>query len=57
MKKQPSGHTNNSKVKKGYNEKNPGQSQGAFPPASHAQPPKDSPKSNTADKKEKEDSQ
>ena len=42
-------------TKKGYNEKNPGQPQGAFPPASDEQQPKDPIKSNKADKKTKEE--
>jgi hypothetical protein len=57
MKKQPSEAINSNKVKKGYNEKNPGQSQGAFPPASDHQSKKDNNRSNTVDKKAKEDSQ
>jgi hypothetical protein len=46
----------NSATKRGYNEKNPGQSQGAFPPASAKhQADKNEIKSNAADKKAKED--
>jgi len=46
------------RLKKGYNEKNPGQSQGAFPPDAASQRPKTKEiKSNAADKKVKEDSQ
>jgi len=56
MKKQSAGRGDSS-AKKGYNEKNPGQSQGAFPPASHDQSRKGSNKSNAADKKQKEDRQ
>jgi len=56
MKKQSADRGDN-RIKKGYNEKNPGQSRGAFPPASNDQSPKDSGKSNTADKKQKEDHQ
>jgi hypothetical protein len=41
--------------KMGYNEKNPGQSQGAFPPDANAQQRKSGIKSNAADKKQKED--
>jgi hypothetical protein len=42
-------------TKKGYNENNPGQTHGAFPPSSMARPPKTNKiKSNTADKKTKE---
>jgi hypothetical protein len=56
MKKAKPSQEKNSTVKKGYNEKNPGQPEGAFLPASHAQQPtKNTTKSNTADKKEKED--
>lgn len=42
-------------VKTGYNEKNPSEPQGAFPPASDQQGKKDKPQSNTADKKAKQD--
>lgn len=43
-------------VNKGYNEKNPGQPQGAFPPDSDKQPAKrETTKSTAADKKNKED--
>lgn len=50
-----SGKTNKS-TKNGYNEKNPAQPEGAFPPASGMQHPKRAAlKSNTADKKSKED--
>lgn len=42
-------------VKKGYNEKNPGQPQGAFPPAADGQQLKIPVKSTVADKKAKED--
>ena len=46
----------NGAAKKGYNEKNPGQPQGAFPPASRVdETGKKEPKSNAADKKKKED--
>jgi hypothetical protein len=41
-------------IKKGYNEENPGQPQGAFPPGSNQESKKTSSKSNTADKKAKE---
>jgi hypothetical protein len=54
MKKEQSAPKDNG-AKKGYNEKNPGQPQGAFPPASDDQKPKAPIKSNTADKKGKED--
>ena len=54
MKKQHPAPKDNG-TKKGYNEKNPGQPQGAFPPASDDQPPKEPVKSNKADKKAKED--
>ena len=53
MKKEPLAPKDND-TKKGYNEKNPGQPQGAFPPASDEQQPKDPVKSNKADKKAKE---
>jgi hypothetical protein len=56
MKKQPPGEIKNKQVKKGYNEKNPGQSQGAFPPASDNQSKKDDNKSNAVDRKRKEES-
>lgn len=57
MKKSPIVTTDNKNDKKGYNEHNPGQPQGAFPPASaKQQPSNDKIKSNTADKKAKEDS-
>ncbi|MEO5592058.1 MAG: hypothetical protein ABIR15_22895 [Chitinophagaceae bacterium] len=58
MKKtQPAGKENLA-TKKGYNEINPGQPEGAFSPASHNQKPKkDELKSNAADKKAKEDEQ
>jgi len=42
-------------TKKGYNEKNPGQPGGAFPPAAADEKPQHDRKSNTADKKSKED--
>lgn len=54
MKKQAPAPKDNG-TKKGYNEKNPGQPQGAFPPASDAHRPKDPIKSNSADKKSKEE--
>ena len=58
MKKTPVTTTANSATKKGYNEKNPGEPQGAFPPASKDHDPvKEDIKSNTADKKRKEDQQ
>ena len=56
MKKEEITSTNDSKPKKGYNEKNPGESQGAFHPDAHQQAPKSDTKSNTADKKRKQDS-
>jgi hypothetical protein len=43
------------KTKKGYNEKNPGQRQGAFQPDSAHEGPAEEVKSNAADKKAKED--
>ena len=52
-KEQPAPKDN--ETNKGYNEKNPGQPQGAFPPASDDQKPKSPIKSNTAAKKQKED--
>ena len=58
MKKVTNIPENDPSTKKGYNEKNPGQPHGAFPPASDEHTPKkDEPKSNTADKKKKEDQQ
>jgi hypothetical protein len=42
-------------TKKGYNEKNPGQRQGAFQPDSADEKPAQQVKSNAADKKAKED--
>jgi hypothetical protein len=42
-------------AKKGYNEKNPTQSQGAFKPAADQTAKETTTKSNTADKKAKED--
>ncbi|MDE3247766.1 MAG: hypothetical protein KGO82_03845 [Bacteroidota bacterium] len=42
-------------VKKGYNEKNPTEPQGAFSPAASKQKAKQPPRSNTADKKAKQD--
>ncbi|MEP6748162.1 MAG: hypothetical protein ABJB86_10590 [Bacteroidota bacterium] len=44
-----------SNEKKGYNEKNPGQPEAAFPPDSLTVSAKKNVKSNTADKKKKED--
>jgi hypothetical protein len=56
MKKTKHTPESTSSTKKGYNEKNPGQPQGAFPPASNKQnTQKEKAKSNTADKKQKED--
>lgn len=56
MKKQTASPKPADSTKKGYNEKNPGQPEGAFPPASHSHPPKkQDTKSNAADKKAKED--
>jgi len=55
MKKTTAKPQGSTKTKKGYNEKNPGQPQGAFPPASDRQQRKDNIKSNTADKKAKEE--
>jgi hypothetical protein len=53
MKKKSSAVTG---TKKGYNEKNPGEQEGAFRPASHSQVRKDEPgKSNAVDKKRKEE--
>lgn len=58
MKKATHTPENNPATKKGYNEKNPGQPHGAFPPASNEHnPKKEETKSNTADKKQKEDQQ
>jgi len=54
MKKRRSSPGNSAGTKKGYNEHNPGQPHGAFPPASNDQEPTEKIKSNTADKKEKE---
>ena len=47
--------TTESPVKKGYNEKNPTEPQGAFLPAASKQKAKQAPRSNTADKKAKQD--
>jgi len=56
MKKTHLSPKNIASTKKGYNEKNPGQPEGAFPPASaNHKPDKKEIKSNTADKKAKED--
>ena len=44
-----------SSVKRGYNEKNPGQPEGAFPPDAASERPHKDLKSNAADKKDKED--
>ena len=56
MKKQTTKPASAADTKKGYNEKNPGQPEGAFPPANHQHRPlKEEPKSNAADKKAKED--
>ena len=58
MKKKYTSSTENTGTKRGYNEKNPGESQGAFPPDSHKHKPrKEDIKSNAADKKAKEDNQ
>jgi hypothetical protein len=58
MKKTNLSPKDNAVTKKGYNEKNPGQPQGAFPPASgNYKPGKKEIKSNTAGKKAKEDEQ
>ena len=58
MKKQSLTQTGDNKTKKGYNEQNPGQSEGAFRPAAHDQERKDgASKSNAVDKKKKEESQ
>jgi len=56
MKKSTPKEAAGDKMKKGYNEKNPGESQGAFRPDAHQQPGKRDTKSNTADKKKKQDS-
>ncbi|MEP7277153.1 MAG: hypothetical protein ABI813_00800 [Bacteroidota bacterium] len=57
MKRKIKTHANqNNEVMKGYNEANPGQSQGAFRPASEEEKPlKNEIKSNAASKKAKED--
>ncbi len=56
MKKHSSMLPGSHAVKKGYNEMNPGQPEGAFPPSSATQPTnKKATKSNAADKKAKED--
>ena len=56
MEKTHSSPKKNTSTKKGYNEKNPGQPEGAFPPASaNHKPDKKEIRSNTADKKAKED--
>jgi len=56
MKKNHTSPRESAETKKGYNEKNPGESQGAFPPASGKhKPKKEDIKSNAADKKAKED--
>jgi hypothetical protein len=57
MKKTYTSSKESTDTKKGYNEKNPGEPQGAFPPASGKhKPKKEDIKSNAADKKAKEDS-
>lgn len=56
MKKSTPKETIGNKEKKGYNEQNPGESHGAFHPDAHEQSPKSDTKSNTADKKKKEES-
>ncbi|MEO6314786.1 MAG: hypothetical protein ABIU63_04710 [Chitinophagaceae bacterium] len=55
MEKKPPSPKNDESVKKGYNEHNPGQPQGTFPPASDNHPPAEDTKSNAADKKAKEE--
>ncbi len=56
MSKQPAKPKTTDTTKKGYNEKNPGDPQGAFPPANTEHPQKkEEPKSNAAAKKSKED--
>ena len=55
MKKVTPSTKNPSIVKRGYNEKNPGQAQGAFPPSAASQQPAADAKSNAADKKVKQD--
>ena len=55
MKKEETTAGNSNTIKKGYNEENPGQPEGAFPPASDQEEKKTSTKSNAADKKTKED--
>ncbi len=56
MKKKEPEMPHDAKTKNGYNEKNPGQPHGAFPPASAGEPVhKGKIKSTTADKKEKEE--
>jgi len=56
MGKTHSSSKSSTSTKKGYNEKNPGQPEGAFPPAAaNHKPDKKEIKSNTADKKAKED--
>ena len=56
MKKTTSSPKDKDNTKKGYNEKNPGEPQGAFPPASDThKSEKEEPKSNAADKKKKEE--
>ena len=58
MKKTHTSPGESTETKKGYNEKNPGEPGGAFPPASGNQKPKkEEIKSNAADKKTKEDEQ
>lgn len=57
MKNEKTTDNKDSKAKKGYNEKTPAQPEGAFPPAAAHEERKTSIKSNTADKKAKEDQQ
>jgi len=54
MKKTAPSPKGTDRTKKGYNEKNPGQPEGAFPPGNHKTKKQDI-KSNAADKKAKED--
>ena len=58
MKKAHSNPQTSDSTKKGYNEKNPAEPQGAFPPASaDHKARKEDTKSNAADKKKKEEQQ
>jgi len=55
MNKQTESSKEQGETKKGYNEKNPAQPEGPFAPASDSSQPTEEVKSNTADKKKKQD--